>query len=346
VRLTRGGIILNAWLTLLDNSFYSGISSPLFNQLNRSNLHWDNYDGFFDYSSQYSNEENNWLLNDLNGVTTFDSKIVAYAGSISPPWPSDLDYTASLLGGEYGMPSDGVVPIVSAQFDGHLGAIQKKYLPDYDHYEMVTGKGSSDNVLFPWIKETILSAPVLPVQLTDFRAVISNQSVELMWHTATEINNYGFEVERNSDSLWRKIGFLEGNGTTNSPKEYSFQDKTFRDGKYTYRLKQIDRDGKFKYSQSVEVEISIVPKVFALEQNYPNPFNPTTIIRYDIPKDTRVKIVVFDMLGRQVKTLVDEETSSGRYKVQFNASDLSSGVYFYRLLTSDFIQTKKLLLMR
>jgi hypothetical protein len=167
-----------------------------------------------------------------------------------------------------------------------------------------------------------------------------------MWHTATEINNYGFEVERNSDSLWRKIGFLEGNGTTNSPKEYSFQDKTFRDGKYTYRLKQIDRDGKFKYSQSVEVEISIVPKVFALEQNYPNPFNPTTIIRYDIPKDTRVKIVVFDMLGRQVKTLVDEETSSGRYKVQFNASDLSSGVYFYRLLTSDFIQTKKLLLMR
>ena len=119
----------------------------------------------------------------------------------------------------------------------------------------------------------------LPVELTSFTAITKGRGVELAWKTATEANNFGFEVERNTMNNWEKIGFVEGNGTTNAPKEYSFSEKNIPSGKYSYRLKQIDRDGKFSYSNVVEVSVAEV-KQFGLEQNYPNPFNPVTMINY------------------------------------------------------------------
>jgi hypothetical protein len=209
---------------------------------------------------------------------------------------------------------------------------------------------------------------VLPVELTSFTAQIAEKNVELKWRTATETNNYGFEIERAIDNgqlipqttrdaeqraieNWSKIGFVEGNGTTNAPKSYSFTDKS-SNGKISYRLKQIDRDGKFAYSQEVEVTIVTTPTVFALSQNYPNPFNPTTTIQYSIPVGTDanpfrlVTLKIYDALGREVATLVNEVKDAGTYSAQFDGARLSSGVYFARLSSPGKSQIRKLLLMK
>jgi len=144
---------------------------------------------------------------------------------------------------------------------------------------------------------------------------------------------------------WEKIGFVEGNGTTNSPKSYSFVDPNAH-GNVAYRLKQIDRDGKFTYSQEVEVAISQMPQMFALKQNYPNPFNPSTVINYQLPMNSLVTLKVFDILGREVATLVNEVIEAGSYNAQFDGSKLSSGIYFYTLNAGEFSATKKLLLLK
>jgi Secretion system C-terminal sorting domain len=142
-----------------------------------------------------------------------------------------------------------------------------------------------------------------------------------------------------------KIGFVKGNGNSNSPKNYSYTDEGVTSGKYNYRLKQIDNDGQFEYSKVVEVSIK-VPEKFALEQNYPNPFNPGTKINFVIPKSSFVNLKVYDVLGNEVATLVEEEKQAGSYEVNFDASQLSSGVYFCKLTAGDFIETKKMLLMK
>ncbi len=202
-----------------------------------------------------------------------------------------------------------------------------------------------------------LGAGPLPVELTSFSAFTKQHVVELNWNTATELNNYGFEVEKcriqksefrsqNAAEVWNNVGFVEGNGTTNTPKEYSFTDKNISPGKYSYRLKQIDRDGKFEYSQSVEITFGHTPKEFALEQNYPNPFNPSTLISYQIPLNSHVTLKVYDAIGREVAILVNEVKETGYYSVTFNASKLSSGIYFTRLSSNGKSQIKKIMLMK
>ncbi len=199
---------------------------------------------------------------------------------------------------------------------------------------------------------------VLPVEMGLFDATIDGNSVNLQWRTATEVNNYGFEVQRqamsNENSEWETIGFVEGAGNSNSPKSYSFTDNVSASGKYSYRLKQIDLDGSYKYSQTVEVEIN-VPLKFELSQNYPNPFNPTTTIMYSLPvtrgvetsrQGVTVSLQVFNSLGQKVATLVNREQAAGNYTVQFDARDLPSGVYFYTLRAGDFVATKKMILMK
>ena len=192
----------------------------------------------------------------------------------------------------------------------------------------------------------------LPVELTSFNAIAKGKGVELAWHTANETNNYGFEVERKMSSLvfardddWSKIGFVEGNGTTNAPKSYSFVDNS-ASGKTSYRLKQIDRDGKFEYSQTVEVNVASAPKEFALLQNHPNPFNPSTSIQYQIAAPGHVSLKVYDMVGREVATLVNGMQDAGVKNVQFDASHMPSGIYFYTLQTSSFTTTKKMSLIK
>ena len=191
----------------------------------------------------------------------------------------------------------------------------------------------------------------LPVELTTFSAAVVNKTVQLNWETATEVNNYGFEIERNHSSKvgnvnWENIGFVEGHGNSNSPKSYYFIDKGVSKRQYAYRLKQIDSDGKFEYSKEIAVTIENTPTSFELSQNYPNPFNPSTSIRYSIISKQFVQLKVFDELGNEVKTLVNEEKNVGTYEVVWNADILPSGIYYYRLLTDNFNDTKKMLLLK
>jgi len=199
----------------------------------------------------------------------------------------------------------------------------------------------------------------LPVELSSFTAVNVNGEVVLKWQTATETNNMGFEIERckmsnkKSQKEWGRIGFVEGKGTTTETQSYSYTDKLTNNGKFIYRLKQIDYDGTFAYSSEVEVEVN-APNVFALEQNYPNPFNPSTKIKYSLPgndgsetnSSQLVTLLIYDILGNEVATLVNEEQTAGSYEIEFNASDYPSGIYFYQLNAGEFVATKKMILLK
>jgi hypothetical protein len=187
----------------------------------------------------------------------------------------------------------------------------------------------------------------LPVELTSFTAKVINCNVRLEWITSTEVDNYGFEILRSvqNNSVWKNIGFVEGHGNSNSPKHYSFIDDNVTGGsKFKYRLKQIDTDGDYEYSEIVEIEI--LPSNFSLDQNYPNPLNPTTNIGFQIAQFGFVSLKLFDILGNEVATLVNEEKPAGNYKVEFSAAGLPSGIYFYRLQSGPFVQTKKMILMK
>jgi type IX secretion system substrate protein len=185
----------------------------------------------------------------------------------------------------------------------------------------------------------------LPVELTSFSGSVSENIVTLNWQTETEINNYGFEIERRAEeSEWQKMGFVEGHGNSNSPKHYSYVDGGFLSGKYQYRLKQIDNNGIFEYSNIIEVDLT--PSEFTLYQNYPNPFNPSTTIKYALPEAGEVKLVLFNMLGEEVAVLVNELKEAGVHDVDFNASDLGSGIYFYKLESSSFVSVKKMMLVK
>ena len=187
---------------------------------------------------------------------------------------------------------------------------------------------------------------VVPVELTSFNAQMIKDGVELKWTTATETNNQGFQVEKmNAAGTYEQIGYVAGFGTTTEPKAYSFIDSKLDAGTYTYRLKQIDFNGTYEYSDVVEVEVSI-PVVYSLDQNYPNPFNPSTTIKYSIAEDGFVKLSVYNMLGEEVATIVNATQKAGRYEVNFNASKLSSGVYVYRIEASNYVASKKLMLLK
>ena len=191
---------------------------------------------------------------------------------------------------------------------------------------------------------TFVSA-VVPVELTSFNAVAANNNVELSWTTATETNNSGFEIERSLDNLnFVKVGFVRGQGTSTQIAKYSFVDNN-SSGHLYYRLKQVDFDGSFKYSKVVEVNGS-QPLTFTLNQNYPNPFNPTTIISYAVPEQSFVSLKVYNVLGKEVASLVNNQVEAGIHKVNFNASNLSSGIYFYTIKAGKFTATKKLMLLK
>jgi len=184
----------------------------------------------------------------------------------------------------------------------------------------------------------------LPVELTSFTASTNGNTVTLSWTTATELNNRGFEVERKTSTEWKNIGFIEGNGTTTGQKAYSFRDEIVTGGKIEYRLKQIDFDGSFSYSNTVEVELN--PTVFALEQNFPNPFNPSTVVRFALPTAGNVTLNVYNTLGEKVAELVNGLMPAGNHTVQFDASYLNSGLYIYEIKAGSFTASRKMLLIK
>jgi photosystem II stability/assembly factor-like uncharacterized protein len=196
-------------------------------------------------------------------------------------------------------------------------------------------------------KGTIASTPV---ELTSFNANINNSIVNLNWNTATETNNRGFEIQRKSSANdFITVAFVNGNGTATKPNNYSWSEK-LQSGIYSYRLKQVDYNGKFEYSKSVEVVV--VPKNFSLEQNFPNPFNPSTIIRYNVPVESSINIRVFNSLGENVREFNIGSRQPGFYDLNFNSNGLTSGVYFYTIQTAsidgklNFRDTKKMMLLK
>jgi hypothetical protein len=223
--------------------------------------------------------------------------------------------------------------------------------------------GFDNNSGFGFIQADLAINSLLPVELVSFIASVDHLNSILRWSTATEKNNYGFEIERrkigdmdlastNNGSTattlqWSKASFVSGSGTSNSPKYYLFTDNNLHPGRYAYRIKQIDQDGTFKYSESVEVEIGLVPKILTLSQNYPNPFNPMTTIEFTLAEDSKVSLKVFDMLGREVATLMNGELKAGVLHQQtFDVSKLSSGMYIYRLQTGNKSLAKKLMVLK
>ncbi len=200
----------------------------------------------------------------------------------------------------------------------------------------------------------------LPVELTSFNAMCKEDGINLNWQTATEVNNFGFDIERasvnshqssvsseQSSVNWEKVGFVKGHGTSTIAMSYSFNDNSAINGvNYKYRLKQIDENGEYNYSNEIEVTADLIPVSFNLYQNYPNPFNPVTNIQYSVSGNQHVSIKIYDIAGHEITTLVNENKQPGKYEVQFNASSLSSGVYIYKLITDGFSSTKKMILLK
>jgi hypothetical protein len=264
---------------------------------------------------------------------------------------SSLYYSNSKDGGATWSPNEKL----SDYFDPHVGWPQQNKMGDY--YDMIsdingaylawagTFNGEQD-VYYSYISDTTGN---VPVELLSFSFSILENDVTLNWETASELNNHGFEVERSfNNTAWTTIGFKEGKGTTTEPQSYSFFDENLYSGNYQYRLKQVDFNGSFKYSKIVEVEIT--PTTFALQQNYPNPFNPITSIQYAVGSRQFVSLKVYDILGNEVATLVNEVKPAGQYKVEFNPGSSiknpASGIYFYQLNSGDYNQTKKMVLMK
>jgi len=190
-----------------------------------------------------------------------------------------------------------------------------------------------------------------PVELSSFSSVINSGIVTLSWSTVSEDNNKGFDVERSdvrdqASTDWIKIGFIAGSGSTNAPSNYHYSDNNLPSGKYKYRLKQIDFNGNYKYyNLSGEVVIG-VPEKFELLQNYPNPFNPNTLISYRLASNNFVSLKVFDNSGKEIRSLVNESQEAGYYSIDFNGSSLASGIYFYRIQSGSFTETKKMFLIK
>lgn len=190
---------------------------------------------------------------------------------------------------------------------------------------------------------------VVPVELTSFTGSSVSNGVLLNWTTGSETNNYGFEVQRKSGDQFISVGFVKGNGTTTEIKHYSYSEKALNSGTFAYRLKQVDLNGKADYSDIIEVVVA--PHGYYLVQNYPNPFNPTTKISFSLAEDSKVAIMVYNTLGEEVVTLIEKDFAAGTHQIDFNAANLNSGVYFYKLLAvngagSKFTDIKKMTLIK
>ncbi len=201
---------------------------------------------------------------------------------------------------------------------------------------------------------SLTQIPPIPVEMVSFNATAEGANVKLNWNTITELNNYGFEVERRlgsrknelTDSQWSVIGFVKGKGTTTDIQEYSFNDNVIEAGTYSYRLKQIDNNGTVNYSSEIIIEAGISTSGFVLHNNYPNPFNPTTKVKIELPEACDFTLAVYDILGNQVAKIASGYLEAGIYNFDFDGSELASGTYLYRLTTPKGSLTNKMVIMK
>ena len=241
--------------------------------------------------------------------------------------------------------------IVKVSLDG--GATYPHTIFDKSGAQLATAP-TTTNSFVPnsnqWSTFSYPLAQIIPVELTSFTANANGLDVQLNWTTATETNNYGFEIQRKASDDFITVGFMKGNGSTTELKNYSFIDKELTEGTYIYRLKQIDYSGAYHFSDEVEVDVT-GPKVFFIEQNYPNPFNPSTKIRFNLAFNSQVSLKVYNLIGEEVAVLITDKLNAGRQEVVFNANNLNSGVYVYKLEAvgedgSFFISAKKMTLVK
>jgi len=237
---------------------------------------------------------------------------------------------------------NGTAPFKIGGYSSSSGLEAGGLLDEFRFYDRAL---DAAEVLATW------NACPVPVELTSFTASVNDNDVTLSWETATEVNNSGFEIERKSEvGVYDKIGFVPGFGTTTEHRAYSFSDVNLLPGNYTYRLKQIDYNGSFEYSDPVEVDI-VIPDVYSLHQNYPNPFNPSTKITFTLAANAQVTLKVFDILGQEVITLINQDITAGVHTYDFDASGFNSGVYFYRIEANaidgtNFTNVKKMILLK
>jgi hypothetical protein len=300
-------------------------------------------------------------VNDDPGTSAyqwFGTMSVAPTGRIDVIWldtrdnpgsyNSALYYSNSKDGGSTWSPNEKF----SDNFNPHVGWPNQQKMGDY--FDMVSDSNGAhlswaatfngeQDVYYSYITDT---TGVIPVELISFLSSVAANVVTLYWSTATEINNQLFEIERRSESGdYIMVGYVNGHGTTTDPQEYSYVDNTVETGTFFYRLKQIDFLGTYEYSDEIEVEVN-GPLYFELVQNYPNPFNPSTSIKFSLPETGVVKLAIYNPLGEEVAVLVDGIVQAGFNEVIFDASNLPSGTYVYRLKAGNKVQAKKMILLR
>ncbi len=205
--------------------------------------------------------------------------------------------------------------------------------------------GTSESSIFD---DIYISNPdnMLPVELSLLEAIRINDKVILNWQTDTELNNLGFEIQKLENNNWLTVGFVNGKGNSNTKNEYSFTDINKNTERTAYRLKQLDLDGNFTYSQIVYAEKYLLNYNYILYQNYPNPFNPSTNIKFQIANDGFVTLKLYDILGNELQTLISEYKTKGEYNYTFNANNLANGVYIYTLTCGSFSQSKKMIIIK
>ena len=246
--------------------------------------------------------------------------------------------------------SSGISPEVEVigTSSGTITAIARMLFPQGRIIHAQTGDRQLLVIAYPGYGKMgiVIDWGALPVELSSFSSYITTVDVTLNWTTTTEVNNFAFEIERSAGSDWKTISTVAGHGTTNLPQGYSYSDRGLNTGTYNYRLKQIDFNGNFEYHNLSNKVVIGTPTTFKLQQNYPNPFNPETKISYTIPFNGLVTLKIFDIAGKEIMTLVNEQKTAGYYTVNFNAAILPSGIYFYRIQSGDFMETKKMALTK
>ena len=313
-------------------------------------------------------------IKDVNGDNIDDILIAAFSGGVlclsGANGQSLWSYPMNFQYGVAAVPdlnNDGIDDVVTGDQDGTFYCISGtgnelffshtfagdrinsvNVLPSIDgnaSYELLVGTKNGSVVCYSG------GLNAVPVELTSFTASAAGRSVNLQWTASTQLNNKGFEIERKSGNAdYQAIAFVKGEGTTSEQKTYSFKDQDLKEGKYTYRLKQIDLDGSVSYSGEVNVSIEM-PASFALSQNYPNPFNPSTTINFSLPQKSDVKLIVYNILGKEVKTLINGDREAGSYEIKWNGlnnngQSVATGIYIYRITAGNFTSEKKMILMK
>ncbi|MDP4191058.1 MAG: T9SS type A sorting domain-containing protein [Bacteroidota bacterium] len=294
-------------------------------------------------------------------LSTSGDQVIAYMGSASAPvYIAGIDFCNSgwLTTGETSSTTSYAPKTISDFYAGNMknyrfkGSVNsdanttREFIKDKSNWE-------GSNSIFEFTMKEVGNT-ALPVELISFTAFLSGKSVILKWATATENNNYGWEIERKSESnSWNKIGFKMGSGNSNTPKEYLFEDKHLAIGdRLSYRLKQIDNDGRsFIHSEEVSLQV-LQENSFSLEQNYPNPFNGSTVISYMIAEDADVSLQVYNVTGQKVASFINKKQPKGTYSFKFDMTNVSkeisipSGIYLYRLQAGSHFLTRKFILMK